>query len=134
MWLFTMYVRGKGKHDHWCSISRVKIACYKPRNVSQAFIASVKQGVFNGRVELDAHADTFVAGRNSLIMHYSERVCDVMPYSDEYEAKKSVPIVQIATGYTADNGQRTILILNETLWIPELEHFLMNPNQLRHLV
>ena len=127
-----MYVRGKGKNGHRCMISRVKIACYKPRNVSQAFIASHKQGVFDGRVELDTHADTFVAGRNCLLMHYTERVCDVMPYSDEYEAKKSVPIAQVATGYTAANGQRTILIVNEALWIPELEHSLMNPNQLRH--
>ena len=63
-----------------------------------------------------------MAGRNCLLMHYTERVCDVMPYSDEYEAKKSVPIVQVATGYTAANGQRTILIVNEALWIPELEH------------
>ena len=51
-------------------------------------------------------------------MHYTERVCDVMPYSDEYEAKKSVPIAQVATGYTATTGQRTILIVNEALWIP----------------
>ena len=58
--------------------------------------------------------------------------CHTRTYSDEYEAKKSVPIVQIATGYTAANGQRTILIVNEALWIPELEHSLMNPNQLRH--
>ena len=65
-------------------------------------------------------------------MHYTERVCDVMPYSDEYEAKKSGPIVQVATGYTAAKGQRTILIVNEALWIPELEHSLMTPNQLRH--
>ena len=79
-------------------ISRVKIACYKPRIVSQAFIASHKKGILDGRVELDTHADTFVAGRNCLLMHYSERVCNVMPYSNEYEAKKSVPIVQIATG------------------------------------
>ena len=43
-----------------------------------------------------------------------------------------MPIVQIATGYTAANGQRTILIVNEALWIPELEHSLMHPNQLCH--
>ena len=100
-------------------------------NVDYDF-ASHRQGVFDGRVELDTHADTFVAGRNCLLMHYTERVCDVMPYSDEYEAKKSVPIAQVATGYTAANGQRTILIVNEALWIPELKHSLMNPNQLRH--
>ena len=55
-----MYVRGKGNNDHRCMISRVKIACYKRRNVSQAFIASHKQGVFDGCVELDTHADATV--------------------------------------------------------------------------
>ena len=113
-------------------ILRLKIACYKPHNISQAFIASYKQGIYGSWVELDTHADTIVAGRKCLLMHYTKRVCDVLPYSDEYEAKKSVPIVQIATGYTAANGQRTILIVNKALWIPELEHSLMNPNQLRH--
>ena len=57
---------------------------------------------------------------------------DVMPYSDEYEAKKSVPIAQVATGYTTSDGKRYILIINEALWIPELEISLMNPNHLRH--
>ena len=43
-----------------------------------------------------------------------------------------VPIVTVATGYTAASGARFILIFNESLWIPELENSLMNPNQLRH--
>ena len=64
---------------------------------------------------MDSHADTFVAGRNCILMHYTERVCDVMPYSEEYEAKSDIPIVQVATGYTAANGQRFVLIINEAL-------------------
>ena len=55
-----------------------------------------------------------------------------MPYLDEYEAKKSVPIAQVAMGYTTSSGERYILIVNEALWIPELEVSLMNPNQQRH--
>ena len=43
-----------------------------------------------------------------------------------------MPIVTVATGYTAASGARFILIFNESLWIPELENSLMNPNQLRH--
>ena len=38
-------------------------------------------------------------------MHYTERVCNVMTYSDDYESKKEVPIVQDATGYTNINGE-----------------------------
>ena len=70
------------------NVFRVKIACNSIRTVSQAFVSSNKQAVYDGRVELDTHADTFVAGRNCLLMHFTERVCDVMPYSDEYEAKR----------------------------------------------
>ena len=55
-----------------------------------------------------------------------------MPYSDEYEAKKSIPIVQVATGHTTACSRRYILIFNEALHILELTSLLMNPNQLRH--
>ena len=81
---------------------------------------------------MDSHADTFVAGRNCTVMHYTERVCDVMPYSDSYEPRKDVPIATVATGYTSQNGKSCILIINEAIVINELEHSLLNPNQLRH--
>ena len=102
------------------------------RSVAKMFTSTTDMPVFFGRCELDTHADTFVAGRNCLPMHFTERVCDVMPYLDEYEAKKSVPIAQVAMGYTTSSGERYILIVNEALWIPELEVSLMNPNQQRH--
>ena len=102
------------------------------RSVAKTFVSTADMPVSFGRCELDTHADTFVARGNCLPMHFTERVCDVMPYSDEYEAKKSVPIAQVATGYTTSDGKRYILIINEALWIPELEISLMNPNQLRH--
>ena len=103
-----------------------------PKVISKVFTRKQNANYCDGRLELDSHADTFVAGKNCQVMHYTERVCDVMPYSDEYEVKEKVPIVQAATGYTASNGQRYILIFNEALWMPELENSLMNPNQLRH--
>ena len=130
MWLFAMYVRGKNARA--IRISKIRIASNSIRKIAKAYKARSLQAVYDGRVEMDTHADTFVAGRNCLLMHYTERVCDVMPYSDEYQARKGVEIVQVATGYTAANGQRTILIINEALWMPELENSLMNPNQLRH--
>ena len=134
-----MYVRGRfdtlfcwNQCAEFKNISRVKISRNSIQKVAKTFVSSGRQAIYDGRIELDTHADTFVAGRNCLLMHYTERVCDVMPYSDEYEARKGVPIVQVATGHTAANGQRTILIFNETLWMPEMQHSLMNPNQLRH--
>ena len=65
-------------------------------------------------------------------MHLTECVCDVMPYSEEYKAKTGIPIAQVATGYTNAHGQSFILIVNEALWMPEMPHSLVNPNQMRH--
>ena len=48
-------------------------------------------------MELDSHADTCVLGINFVILEYSGRVCDVYPYSSEYNAIKDVPIVKGAT-------------------------------------
>ena len=84
-----------------------------------------------GRMEMDSHADTIVAGRNTTILNYTSRSCDVMPYNDEYSAKTNVPIVSAAAGYTSHTGENYILILNEALSMPELDHSLINPNQLR---
>ena len=118
------------KNNRVCSFKI--IAQYATNRVAAKVFASNKDvQIFEGRLELDTHADTFVAGRNCLLMHYTERVCDVMPYSDDYEAKKSVPIVQVATGYTNIHGERYILIFNEALWMPNMTNSLMNPNQLR---
>ena len=50
--------------------------------------------------ELDSHADTIVAGRNTILMSYTDRVCDVSPYWNDYKPVKDVPIVTATTGYT----------------------------------
>ena len=129
IWINALSIpRGKKKKSS-ARTSRVKTL---NRRISRVNHQSSHNGVYDGRVELDSHADTFVAGRNCLVMHYTERVCDVMPYSEEYAPKNNIPIVQVATGYTTACGKRYILIFNEALHIPELEHSLMNPNQLRN--
>jgi len=55
-----------------------------------------------------------------------------MPYSDAYEAMVDIPIVQAATGYTAPDGSQYILVFNEAVYMPNMDHSLLNPNQLRH--
>ena len=87
---------------------------------------------YTSTVEVDSHADSFVAGKNCVPMHYTERSCDVQPYSDDYAPVKNVPIVTAATGYTSATGLNYILIFPEALYLPNLEHSLFNPNQLRH--
>ena len=116
------------------TLARVKVACqYAARHVNKVFTGQdPKNPIYGRRLELDSHADTFVTGRNCSIMNFTEQICDVMSYSDDYRPKEGVPICQVATGYTSINGQRSILVFNEALWMPELEASLMNPNQLRH--
>ena len=87
-----------------------------------------------GKIELDSHADTIVAGSNCIVMHYTGRECDVSPYTKEYKPIQDVPIVQAATAWQSpESGQLYILIFNEALWMGDtLDHTLVNPNQLRH--
>ncbi len=84
--------------------------------------------VVHGRNELDSHADTIVLGRNSVIIHYTGRECDVAPYSDSYEPMRNVPIVTGATAVTnTETGDTIILVFNEALWMgDQLDHSLLN--------
>ena len=70
----------------------------------------------HGRMELDSHADTIVLGRNAIVMHYTNRECDVAPYSDSFEPIRNVPIVTGATAVTSTTtGETLILIFNEAI-------------------
>ena len=83
--------------------------------------------------ELDSHADTCVAGRNTLLVSDEGRQVTVHPYSGEY---KPIPDVSIATVATLwihpTDGQPYILIINEALYFGDrVDVTLLNPNQLR---
>ena len=90
--------------------------------------------ITHGRMELDSHADTVVFGRNCALLHFTGRECDVSPYTDSYEAIKSVRIATAGTAYTSqETGQTYILVFHEGLWMGDkMEHSLINQNQLRH--
>ena len=115
-------VRSIRSHNRSSQISSVKNKTTMPNSTS----------VITRRSELDSHADTMVAGKNCIIMHYTDRTCTVSPYDDqEYKPVTDVPIVQAATGFTSSNGRNYILIINEALSMPSLDHSLWNPNQMR---
>jgi hypothetical protein len=86
------------------------------------------------RCELDTHADTCVAGVNFLIQSFDGQTCDVMPYSDDYQAIRDVPVVTAATAWTNTNtGETFILYFPQMLWYgKKMKASLINPNQLRH--
>ena len=60
---------------------------------------------FHGRSEIDSHVKNTVAGKNCVIFRYTDRSCDIAPFSDKYTPIKDVPIVSTATGYTSANGR-----------------------------
>ncbi len=99
----------------------------------RASASNSKPAVVHSQLEMDLHADTIVCGSNCVIMHYTGKECDVSPYTDAYNAIKSVPIVQAATAYNnPETGVTSILVLNEAIWMgDQMRHTLVNPNQLR---
>ena len=86
-----------------------------------------------GKIELDSHADTCVLGRNFVVLQYTGRECDVVPFTDQYSAMAGVPIVTGATAFTdLDSGETIILVINEGLYMPNaMQDSLLNPNQMR---
>ena len=87
---------------------------------------------FHRRFELDSHADTTVAGENWSIIKYTDQSCDVEPSSEKYTPMKDIPIVSAATGFTLENGRSYILVFHEALYMPNMRHTLINPNQFRN--
>jgi hypothetical protein len=87
---------------------------------------------FVSRMEADAHADTAVAGKNCIALNFADRSCNAQPSSDACESLKNTPVVTAATGHTSASGLNHILMFPEALHMPQMDHSLFNPNQLRH--
>ena len=85
------------------------------------------------RCELDSHADTCILGSNFKLIELTGEVVDVVPYREEYDVKKDVPIVSAATAWThPDTGEMFILDYHQALWYgKEVANRLLNPNQRR---
>ena len=106
---------------NWRSISKTKSVPYQ-----------FKETVYS-RAEIDQHADNILGGNNSIILKYTDRSYTVSKYDDqEYEPIHNITIFTAAAGYTFKNRRSNILVFNEALSIPTLDHSLINPNKLRH--
>jgi hypothetical protein len=87
------------------------------------------------KCELDTHADTSVAGCNFRMCEFDGVTCEVVPFSEDYESTKDVPIVSAATAWTNEQtGETVILYFHQMLWYGgKLTNSLINPNQIRHI-
>jgi hypothetical protein len=87
-----------------------------------------------GRLELDTHADTCVAGANTMVLDLTGKTVSVTPFCEsEYEAIDEIPVATVATAYDCPNtGKVYVLVINEALYFGErMNHSLLCPNQLR---
>ena len=88
-------------------------------------------GVY-GNLECDSHADTCCAGRNCVVLEYTNQIIDVFGFHRDLGSMKSVPIASVATVATNVDGQDIILIIHEALWFGDaLKHSLISINQVR---
>ena len=121
----------QGPSPHCQQSSRIISSIHRPAASNAKWKPSSLPS--EGRIELDSHANTIVLGANCVVLSHTGQTCEVMPYSDTYNAITDVPVVTGATLWTSPHdGDEYILIFNEALWMGDtLQHMLVNPNQLR---
>jgi hypothetical protein len=83
--------------------------------------------------ELDSHADSCVAGANTVPLWYTNTKVSVSPFIGEYSPLENIPIATVATAWDSpEDGSTIILIINEALYFGNrMNHSLLCPNQLR---
>ena len=85
-----------------------------------------------GRNELDTRADTICAGKNFRLLALTGQSCDVSGFHQDFDSIKDVPVAQVATAMTMDNGEVIVLVINKVLWFGKtMNRSLINPNQIR---
>ena len=93
------------------------------------------KGVVNtiAQSEIDNHADTTCFGVNFTPIYFTNQVCEVSPFSSEYQAMMDIPVATAATAWDdPTSGKTHILEFNQGLWFgSKLPHSLISPNQCR---
>ena len=124
----SLFAQGPSRHS--CRLSRLlsSVRCPAASNAKRKPTLLPTEG----SIELDNHVDTIVLGANCVILSHTGQSCEVMPYSDTYDAITNVPVITGATLWTSPHdGDEFILVFNEALWMGNtLQHMLVNPNQL----
>ena len=71
-----------------------------------------------GRVELDTHADTRVAGANTVVLDLTGKVVSVPSFCESPDSSfEDIPVATVATAYDCPRtGKVYILVINEALY------------------
>ena len=81
------------------------------------------------RVELDSLADTCIVGQHALLAHKHPKVVMVSGF-DPSQLPRKAKVVDTAVWYTCrDTGDHLILMINQAIYVPEVEDCLPCPMQ-----
>jgi hypothetical protein len=70
----------------------------------------------NNHTELDSHADTCVAGANTVPLWFTDHSASVSPFIGKYQPLKNIPRATVATAWDdPKDGSTLILVINEAL-------------------
>ena len=84
------------------------------------------------RTELDYHANSPVVGKNGIILYKTEMTVNVTPFSDEFGMMLKVTVVHVAVAHDCPiTSNSIIIIINNALYIREIEHNLLPPIMMR---
>ena len=79
-------------------------------------------------IELDSHASYPVVSKNAMILYKTEMTVNVTSFSEYFGMMPEVPVVRAAVLYDCPiTGNSTILIINNVLYIRDVEHNLLPP-------
>ena len=84
----------------------------------------------HGRLECDSHADTTCAGKNCVVLSYTNHVIDVYGFHESLGTMPSVPIATVATVAIDSKGNEVVLVIHEALFFGDMmNHSLLCVNQ-----
>ena len=94
-------------------------------------VSNTRSQLSSLRVELDSHADTCVVGKNALVIHEHPYIAMVSGF-DPLQPPHQVKVVDAAIRYTCrDTLDHLILMINQAILVPEMDHCLLCPMQCR---
>jgi hypothetical protein len=108
---------------------RVIASTYKPTQTN--YTTTMPNTV--AQIEIDNHADTTCFGSNFTAIEFTGDMCEVSPFSNEYQTMTNIPVATAATAWDDPiSGETIILLFNQGLWFGDnLQNSLINPNQCR---
>jgi hypothetical protein len=83
------------------------------------------------RSDLDLHADACVVGKDALLFQYFDRKVTVSGYDPDGEKISMVVVPAVLGCVIPETGNNVILIVNQGIYPPRLEHNVLSTIQMR---